>query len=383
MPVVGYTLSFTTHSLTLQATILHTHYYTKTTQFESKTLSLELLLSVMEHSGPAFRTVDKFIVAVTNYLCVSVLKNCTSANTVVVGLSLRIFVLLSQSFKEHLKSEIEVFITSIFLRILESGNSTYDHKKLVLDVVCTICASPHTLAEIFLNYDCDSSAIDLYKRIVNALGKVAIGRGPTVGGESHHTAVQLKEECHLRSAGLEGLVNILVSMLTSISVEGEVGGVAVTRQVGGTVPHPSRAQQSLADSEAALAALNGSDEAGFYGNGSHHGDDSGSSSSGTQQQQQQQQQQQGSSNATLVHEYDRKKKLEAELANGFIRFNLSPAKGLLFLEGKGLLEHTPAGVAAFLHAYADKLDKAAIGEYLGKEKEYKGGFCIKVLALSL
>jgi brefeldin A-inhibited guanine nucleotide-exchange protein len=348
---------------------------TSPVQFESKTLSLELLLSVMEHSGPAFRTVDKFIVAVTNYLCVSVLKNCTSANTVVVGLSLRIFVLLSQSFKEHLKSEIEVFITSIFLRILESGNSTYDHKKLVLDVVCTICASPHTLAEIFLNYDCDSSAIDLYKRIVNALGKVAIGRGPTASGESHHTAVQLKEECHLRSAGLEGLVNILVSMLTSVSVEGEVGGVAVTRHVGGTVP--SRAQQSLADSEAALAALNGADDAGYYANGSHHGE-SDSSSTNTQQQQQQ-----GSSNSTLVHEYDRKKKLEAELANGFIRFNLSPAKGLLFLEGKGLLEHTPAGVAAFLHTYADKLDKAAIGEYLGKEKEYKGGFCMKVLVLSL
>lgn len=35
-----------------------------------------------------------------------------------------------------------------------------------------------------------------------------------------------------------------------------------------------------------------------------------------------------------------------------LRFNLSPAKGLLFLEGKGLLEHTPAGIAKFLHTYA-------------------------------
>ena len=48
------------------------------------------------------------------------------------------------------------------------------------------------------------------------------------------------------------------------------------------------------------------------------------------------------------------------------------------MESKGLLEHTPAGVAAFLHQHAERLDKSAIGEYLGKEKEYKGGFCMKV-----
>jgi Sec7-like guanine-nucleotide exchange factor len=61
-----------------------------------------------------------------------------------------------------------------------------------------------------------------------------------------------------------------------------------------------------------------------------------------------------------------------------VRFNLNPAKGLAYFEAKGLLEMTPASVAAFLHAHADRLDKSAIGEYLGKEKEYKGGFCMKV-----
>lgn len=31
-------------------------------------------------------------------------------------------------FQNHLKAEIEVFITSIFLRILESEHSAFDHK---------------------------------------------------------------------------------------------------------------------------------------------------------------------------------------------------------------------------------------------------------------
>jgi len=33
----------------------------------------------------------------------------------------------------------------------------------------------------------------------------------------------------------------------------------------------------------------------------------------------------------------------------------------------------------FFHQYQDRLDKTAVGEYLGREKEYENGFCIKVL----
>ncbi|CAN0135183.1 unnamed protein product, partial [Phaeothamnion confervicola] len=78
-------------------------------------------------------------------------------------------------------------------------------------------------------------------------------------------------------------------------------------------------------------------------------------------------------------EYGRKKKLMSELESGFVRFSLSPHKGILYLESKGLLEAEPRAVARFLHDYADKLDKTQIGEYLGKEKDFKSGFCVAVL----
>ena len=60
----------------------------------TKILSLELILCVFEHCGPAFREGDKFIYAVQNFLCVSLLKNCVSSNTVVAHLSLKVFLLL-------------------------------------------------------------------------------------------------------------------------------------------------------------------------------------------------------------------------------------------------------------------------------------------------
>ena len=60
----------------------------------TKILSLELILSVFEHCGPAFRNGKKFIYAVQKFLCVSLLKNCVSSNTTVAHKSLQAFLLL-------------------------------------------------------------------------------------------------------------------------------------------------------------------------------------------------------------------------------------------------------------------------------------------------
>jgi brefeldin A-inhibited guanine nucleotide-exchange protein len=78
-----------------------------------------------------------------------------------------------ESFKDHLKSELEVFVSNIFLRILESENSPHEHKRRVLDVFDSIINDPTALVEIFINYDCDFEAIDLFRRIVDAFSKIA------------------------------------------------------------------------------------------------------------------------------------------------------------------------------------------------------------------
>jgi brefeldin A-inhibited guanine nucleotide-exchange protein len=115
---------------------------------------------------------------------VSLLGNCTSQVAQVVGLSLQIFISLMDNFKDHLKSELEVFVATIFLRILESENSTYDHKLSVLDVFHRICKDPSVQVEIFINYDCDFEAIDLFRRIVDGFAKIA-----KVGLRAHSVVV--------------------------------------------------------------------------------------------------------------------------------------------------------------------------------------------------
>ncbi|CAM9578906.1 unnamed protein product, partial [Hapterophycus canaliculatus] len=59
--------------------------------------------------------------------------------------------------------------------------------------------------------------------------------------------------------------------------------------------------------------------------------------------------------------------------------SLASPQGITYLVEKGMLVYEPRAVATFLLENCDKLDKTQIGEYLGKEIQYKDGFCVQVL----
>jgi brefeldin A-inhibited guanine nucleotide-exchange protein len=84
---------------------------------------------------------------------------------------------------------------------------------------------------------------------------------------------------------------------------------------------------------------------------------------------------------SLVESFESKKRIQEELTTGALKFNMNPKKGLIFLEQRGQLASplAAASVAAFLHRHQDKLDKTAIGEFLGKEKDYWTGLGFRVL----
>lgn len=86
----------------------------------------------MENAGPMFNSRKEFRDIIKEHLCDSILKNSVSSDRPVFSYSLGIFVNLVNNFKEHLKSEIAVFIDSVFLKMLESGVSSYNHRLLAL-----------------------------------------------------------------------------------------------------------------------------------------------------------------------------------------------------------------------------------------------------------
>ena len=67
-----------------------------------------MVLSILQNSGPVFRTSEQFHGLIKQQLCLSLSKNGASAVPAVFELSLAIFTLLLSSFKTHLKMQIEV-----------------------------------------------------------------------------------------------------------------------------------------------------------------------------------------------------------------------------------------------------------------------------------
>ena len=80
--------------------------------------------------------------------------------------------MLLEDYRDHLRTEVEVFVTTIFVKTLESGYSTYDHKVCVLEVFLTICRDPASLVECFVNFDCDLDSENIFRCILDAFTKI-------------------------------------------------------------------------------------------------------------------------------------------------------------------------------------------------------------------
>jgi len=63
-------------------------------------LALELLKILLENSGPVFRHSDRFMAAIKQYLCLSLLKNVTSNVTQAQALTCSIFFTLLVKFRQ-------------------------------------------------------------------------------------------------------------------------------------------------------------------------------------------------------------------------------------------------------------------------------------------
>mmetsp|Transcript_3373 Transcript_3373/g.6295 ORF Transcript_3373/g.6295 Transcript_3373/m.6295 type:complete len:2294 (-) Transcript_3373:61-6942(-) len=346
---------------------------------ESRILALKLLLHILRHSSAPIilEAGPQFHYAVRQYLCTSLLKNTTSLDTTMVELSLRLFVPLIRNFRSLLKTEIEAFVTNVFFVILDSKNSTVQHKLLVVTLFEEICSDATTLAEIFLNYDCDLSAVDLFSRIVNALGKVArVGLSDGTGSEGYDAPSSLQfvagagairaemtrlDHRELRLAAMKAMRQVLASLHSSIVIPVNHGGEG--KYYLGDISHD----------EASLQLNNALNVNGDYNEKTiaeaveQSMDPSSDAADAT-------------AKKTLVEMYDSKKKRREEESQAALKFNQKPTAGLKFAGECGHVDASdPTDVARYLLQNKDAFDKAQIGEYLGREKEWQDGFALKVL----
>lgn len=152
----------------------------------SKLLSLHLILSILKghlhvlndpsiclsSSTTGERT--PLVQAVKQYLCLSLSRNAVSPVNQVFEVSCEIFWVVLSGLRTKLKKEIEVLLNEIFLPILEMRTSTTTQKSILLSILMRVCRDPQALVEIYLNYDCDRTALDnVYERLITVISRIS------------------------------------------------------------------------------------------------------------------------------------------------------------------------------------------------------------------
>jgi brefeldin A-inhibited guanine nucleotide-exchange protein len=104
------------------------------------------------------------------YLCLCLSRNAVSPVPQVFEISVEIFWRTLSGLRTKLKKEIEVLFHEIFIPILEMKTSTLKQKSVILSMLLRLCQDPQALVDIYINYDCDSEAVDnIYEQLVTTL----------------------------------------------------------------------------------------------------------------------------------------------------------------------------------------------------------------------
>ncbi|KAG0363033.1 hypothetical protein BC939DRAFT_495436 [Gamsiella multidivaricata] len=403
--------------LSLRADITPNNAQQEELSIRGRALVLELILSMMNNSGPVFQSDNLFVGAVRQYLCVSLSQNGVSANETLFEFSLSLFLTLLQYYRAQLKAEVEVLFNEFYLKFLDMSNATMRQKEMVLQGLHKICSNPQSLVDIYLNFDCDFSMASIFEHIVNSLSRIAQGRGKvnasaTVGNMmgkqlllNEKDAWTLIQDRRLAVQGLRCMVSVLdslvdwskdvgavlplpeaiaaaVSTATSASTNGHTRDTFAEM---GITPAPASPQQDTVNVDSPPGGLPLSPRfaqspSGLYNKMSHpviisknpllamsmrSQQSSSSNMSSTSVSTVGSADSLGDDHPAEFEEIMTRKQL---FLKGVRLFNSKPLKGLDFLIKQGFVQDDYQSIAAYLMT-TPSLDKAAIGEYIGDGDE--------------
>ncbi|KAF2837167.1 hypothetical protein M501DRAFT_978130 [Patellaria atrata CBS 101060] len=342
--------------------IIHTILYNNVAVFVSP-------LATIKSSSNAEPTT--FVQAIKQFLCLSLSRNGASSVTRVFEVSCEIFYLMVKHLRVMLKKEIEVFLKEIYFAILDRKAAPASQKQYILSIFGRLAADPRALVEIYLNYDCDRTALDnMFQRIVEHLSRIAITPLLTTAVQQQHYQDQHLRNLHsnadwhtrgtlppslstasvgtlndtdlgypveygMKQESLEGLVEILRS-LVNWSQQGIVENSPNMRD--GDSRYSEDLRQSIELRESGLYNTGGSETPTI--DAPQAEDD--------------------------PNELEAAKKHKTALTNSVRQFNYKPKRGVKTLLKEGFIKSdSPEDIAHFL-LNTDGIDKAALGEFLGE-----------------
>ncbi|KAG8637358.1 hypothetical protein MANES_15G114000v8 [Manihot esculenta] len=278
----------------------------------------------------------RFLNAVKQYLCLSLLKNSALSVMAIFQLQCSIFMNLLSKFRSGLKEEIGIFFSMLILRVLENVNQpSFLQKMIVLNFLEEIAQESQIIVDVFVNYDCDVDAPNIYERIVNGLLKTALGPPP-----GSTTTLSSAQDNTFRHESVKCLVGIIKSMGAWMDQQlriGESDEPKSKESDASTENHSNASVEEARSSDYDLQAEMNSEISGA---------------------------------ASL----EQRRAYKIELQKGISVFNRKPSKGIEFLINSKKIGGSPEEVAAFLKNTTG-LNETLIGDYLGERDE----FCLRVM----
>jgi brefeldin A-inhibited guanine nucleotide-exchange protein len=322
---------------------------------------------------------NPFVQVAKPHLCLSLSRNASSSVPRVFEVCCEIFWLSLKHLRVILKKELEVFLKEVYLAVLEKKNAPLFQKQHFMDVLERLSIDPRALVEIYLNYDCDRTALDnMYQGIIENLARICSLpinvspaqqvqyqekhiRLPSRASEWHQkgtllpglstasispansTYQALPTEYILKQQSLECLVEILHS-LDSWSTQGLADAAGTSRYPGSRGSYED-SRDSL-DTATAVVPPSPRIGGGAYDT--------------------------GTSTPTVEDDpsqIEKVKQRKTAMNEAIRQFNFKPKRGVKTLLAEGFIgSDSPEDVARFLIGN-DRLDKAMLGEYLGEGDE--------------
>ena len=116
-------------------------------------------------------------------LCKHLLTWSTTNDLIILSLTLRvIFNLFQPMLRNQMKVPLEVFLTSVHIRILDQAQRGFsmEQQEAGLESLLEFCQEPSLMHDLYLNYDCDMNCSNLFDTIMTTLVASAVSEGPWV-----------------------------------------------------------------------------------------------------------------------------------------------------------------------------------------------------------
>ncbi|WEW57031.1 guanine nucleotide exchange protein for ADP-robosylation factor [Emydomyces testavorans] len=363
----------------------------KSQNMRSKLLSLHLMQHLLNNHITVFASplaaiksssttgdTMTLLQAIRPHLCLSLSRNGASSVPRVFEVCCEIFWLMLKHMRVMLKKELEVFFKEIYLAILEKRNSPIFQKQYFMAILGRLSTDPRALVELYLNYDCDRTALEnMFQGIIEQLSRmssmpVSVTPQQQQQYQEHHTKTptsahdwhqpgtlppslstakvdsvapaisqNVPPEYALKQKALECFVEILRS-LDAWSSQNANSSKVISRELF--------SRNSLEMSRESF------DTAGPTLVSASPRVDTGEPLTGQ---------------STPVveddpNEIEKVKQRKIALTNAIRQFNFKPKRGMkLFLSEGFIRSDSPSDIASFL-LRNERLDKAALGEFLGE-----------------